>query len=167
MEDSTKKSGWRFNLFDAIFVACALIVAVVIVIFSSGLGGGSILSSGTKENVVYTLELQSMIGDTAQYIKPGDALIDRVEKRQIGTVVSVTLEQTTASMKDLKTGERHMVEVPGRTTAIITMTAEANVTESAISVDGIVIRVGVWLSVNGPLYNGSGFIVDIERDDRT
>lgn len=165
MGNESKKTKWRLNLFDVIFIACAVIVAVVIVISSGGFGGGSILSSGAQQTIVYTLELQSMIGDTAQYIKPGDSLIDRVEKRQIGTVVDVRLEQTKASMKDFETGERHMVEVPGRTTAIVTMSADATVTDSEISVDGFVIRVGVWLSVNGPLYNGSGFIIDIERDD--
>lgn len=164
MENNPKKRRWRLNLFDIIFILCAVIIAAVIVISSGGLGSGSMLSSGAQEKVVYTIELQSMVGDGMNYIKAGDALVDRVEKRPIGTVVSVRLEQSKASMKD-ETGERHMVDVPGRTTAIVTVTADATVTESSISVGGFIVRVGTWLSVNGPLYHGTGFIVDIERDD--
>jgi len=159
-----KKRRWRLNLFDVAFILCVIVIAVVIVVSSGALGGSSLLSSGSQETVVYTIELQSMVGDGMKYIKAGDALVDRVEKRPIGTVVSVKLEQSKASMKD-ETGERHLVDVPGRTTAIVTVTADATVTESSISVGGFIVRVGTWLSVNGPLYAGTGFVVDIERDD--
>jgi hypothetical protein len=40
------------------------------------------------------------------------------------------------------------------------------VTESQITVNGgYIVRVGTWISVNGPLYSGNGYIIDMVRGD--
>ena len=162
MEDNAKKKRWRLNLFDIIFIACALIVAAVILIYSNGSISG-IIKRSTIEDVTYTIELQGMLGDTAYYIKPGDELVDRVEKRPLGKVVSVTHKQSTTTSFNNITGEREIKDVLERLDAVIVMTAEATVTESKISIGGFDVRIGTWVSVNGPLYSGVGFIIDMER----
>ena len=160
-----KKRKWRLNLFDIIFIACAVVAAAVIVIYSSRSDNSAgIVSSGTQQTVIYTVEFSGMIADTAELIKPGDSLVDKIEKRAIGTVVSVDLKPATRSQKNYITGERIISEVPGETDAVLVISALATTTDSQISVNGFSVRVGTRVSINGPLYNGAGYIIDIERD---
>lgn len=161
-----KKLKWRLNLFDIIFISCAVIVAVVILIYSSrSAGKAGIVSPGTVETVLYTVELQGMVNEAAALIKPGDSLVDKVEQRAIGTVVSVDLRPAQISQKDMVSGDRIISEVPLRTDAVIVISAQATTTDTQISVNGYNIRVGLVVSINGPLYNGGGFIIDIDRGD--
>jgi len=161
MEDSTKKTRWRLNLFDIIFIAVIAIAAFLVISYPVGSGG--IISPGTQETVVYTVEFQGMVGDTAELIRPGDALVDKIEKRPMGTVVSVETMPSRISQKDYVSGDRIIAVVPYLTDAVITVTAEATVTDSQISIGGFIVRAGARASVNGPLYHGNGFIIDIER----
>jgi hypothetical protein len=165
-ETKVGKIKWRLNMFDIIFIACALIAAVAIVVYSNRSGGRvAIIPAGTQETITYTVELQEMLSDAAGMIKPGDELIDKIEKRPMGTVVAVTLEPSTRSSRNTITGERIITDFPGRTTAVITVQAEATVTESQISIGRFVVRIGTRVSVNGPLYYGNGYITDMERSD--
>jgi hypothetical protein len=161
-----RKMKLRLNLFDIIFIACALAVAALILLYSSRSDGGtSIIMSGSSETVVYTIEFQGMFPGTAELIAPGDALVDRVERRAVGTVVSVELMPSTTSQKSFITGNRYIVDVPGMTDAILVVSANAHVTEALINVNGFAVRVGTRVSINGPLYSGIGFIIGIERGD--
>ncbi|MCL2401860.1 MAG: DUF4330 domain-containing protein [Oscillospiraceae bacterium] len=162
MENNQKKR-WRPNLFDLIFIACVIIAAVVIINLG-GRSGGGIISAGGQETVRYTISLERMAEDTATLISPGDTLVDRVEQRQLGTVVSVEVLPSRGLRTNFYTGERVNSEIPGENEAIIVVEAPATVTENQINVGGFVIRAGVQVSVNGPLYHGSGWIIDIERD---
>ena len=165
MEKSTEKRRWRLNLFDVIFIVCALIVAAVILVYSSRSGSGIIAPTGAQETVLYTMEFRKMLPGTAELIKPGDTLVDKTERKPMGTVVSVTLQPSRFSEKNFITGDRVMSEIPDRTDAIVVVAGQATVTERNINVGGFMIRAGAKISVNGPLYNGSGFIIDIERGD--
>jgi len=168
MENTPEKKKtikWRLNLFDVIFIICAIIVAGLILVFSNRSGGGIIAPAASQEMVVYTMEFQEMLPGTAELIQPGDTLIDKIERRFLGTVVSVELMPSRRSEKNLLTGDRIIVNVPERTDAIVVVTAQAAVTDSHINVGGYIVRAGTRISVNGPLYNGVGFIIDIERGD--
>ena len=159
-----KKKKWRLSLFDIIFIAVILVAAVLFVFFSSRSDSGvGIISAGTQETVTYTIVLERMLGDSAYLITPGDELVDRVENRMMGTVVSVDILPATMHQPNINTGDRVLSELPGVNQAIVVVTANATVTDNQISIGGFVVRAGVSVSVNGPLYSGSGFIVDIER----
>ena len=166
MEDNPEKRAikWKLNLFDIIFIACALVAAVFLLRFSGRSAGSvGVLPSGSQETVIYTIELQGMIDDAALLVKEGDTLIDKVEKRALGKVISVKLAPATTIQKDFITGDFIVAEIPQRTDVTIVATAQATVTDSRISVDGFAIRVGTRVSIDGPLYNSAGFITDIER----
>jgi len=155
---------WKLNLFDVIFIACALTAAVFLLRYTGRTSGGvGVLPSGSQETIVYTIELQGMINQAAELIKPGDSLIDKVEKRALGTILSVELVPSKTIQKNFYTGDYIVSVIPERTDAIVVATAQGVVTESQISVDGFAIRVGTRVSINGPLYNSSGFITDIAR----
>lgn len=168
MENSPapKRMKLRLNIFDVIIIACAIIAAALIINYSSRSdSGASIIPAGSQETVIYTVELQGMRYGSADLIHVGDALSDNVERRALGTVVSVELEPAKMLQSSTATGDRVISEVPERIDAIITVRAQALVTESQISVDGFALRVGARASVNGPSYNGSGYISYIERSD--
>jgi len=160
-----KKRKWRLNLFDIIFIACVIIAALVVLRLRGGTGGGGLIGSGTQQTVVYTIALERMLGDTAFMISPGDELMDRVENRLMGRVVSVEVMPATTHQINYETGNRDLVEMPGANQAIVIVTATASVTDNQISIGGFIVRAGVQVSVAGPLYSGSGFIIDIERSD--
>ena len=161
-----EKKKWRPNLFDIIFIAAVAVVALVVVGLMANRGGGvaGILPSGQLQTVKYTIELQSMLGDTALMIRPGDELVDRVENRTVGTVYDVEILPAVGLRSNMITGERVLSEIPGRSDARIVVTAQAAVTDNHISVDGFTVRVGARVSINGPMYHGSGFVIDIFRD---
>ena len=154
-------------MFDIIFIICAIAIAGAILLYSRSSGGsGGLIASGTRETVVYTIELQGMLGDSAYLIQAGDSLVDKVEKRPLGTVVSVKVKPGLTTQKNLLTGDHIVTQYPDRHDAEIVVTADATETESQISIPGgFVVRVGTWVSLNGPLYSGVGYIVDMERDD--
>jgi len=161
-----RKFKLKLNLFDIIFIACALVAAAFIFLYSGRSDSGMpIVISGSNEQVVFTIELQGMLDGTAELIKPGDTLFDRVERRAVGTVVSADIRPARTSQKNWLTGDRDIVGLPQRTDAVVVVTAQANVTDSQINVNGLIVRVGTRVTVNGPLYSGVGFVISIERND--
>jgi hypothetical protein len=161
-----KKMKLRLNLFDIIFISCALIIAVFFILYSNRSdSGGGFVATGTQETVVYTVELRGMIPEAAVLIQPGDALVDRIEKRAMGNVISVELESAKGQRTNSLTGDHVISEIPNRIDAIITIEALAHVTENEINVSGFVIRYGVGISLTGPKYGSAGVIINIERDD--
>ena len=165
MDSNTNKTKWRLNVFDIVFVIIVLVAAWLVISYL-GRSGRSVAITGATETIEYTIELTDMIADTAYLIRPGDALVDNVQNRQMGTIVSVDVIQTMRLEKNFVTAERVVSEVPGRLTAVITVRAGATITENQITIPGgFIIRVGTRISVNGPNYHGSGFIIDVERND--
>ena len=167
MEEKTvpEKIKWRLNLFDIIFIVIVLLAALIVINYS-GRSGGSVISSGAQGTVTYTIELNDMYGDTAYLIQTGDELVDKVEKRNMGTVVSVDVIPAKRLEKNDITGDRVISDYLGRSNAIVIIKAEATVTENQISIPGgFIVRAGVRVSVNGPLYHATGYIIDVERSD--
>ena len=160
-----QRKKWRVNLFDIVFIVIVLVAAWFIIRYL-GSSGSSVALSGANETVVYTIELTEMYGDTAYLIQPGDALVDHVEKRHMGTVLSVEVMPAMRLEKNSLTGERIITEFPGRLNAVVVVKADAIITDSQISVPGgFIVRVGVRVSLNGPRYHGNGYIIDIERGE--
>jgi len=156
----------RLNIFDVVIIVCAIIAAVLIINYSSRSdSGASIIPAGSQETITYILELQGMRYGSAELIQVGDTLIDKVERRALGTIVSFELIPATTLQSTVTTGDRVIVEIPERTDAILTIRAQATVTDSQISVDGFAVRVGARVSANGPSYNGLGFVSYVERSD--
>lgn len=169
MENTPNKRKWRLNLFDVIFIACVLIVGMLVIsIFGRGDSGGGIFTPSQQETVVYTVLFERMTGDSATLIRPGDELVDKVENRMMGTVIGVEVVPSTMLQINFHTGERMLSPLPTEyaQAALVTIRANASITSSQITLDsGFVVRAGVRVSANGPLYNGHGFIVDIERGE--
>jgi hypothetical protein len=114
--------------------------------------------------VRYTIELNNMLAPSAELVKPGDKLVDKIEKYALGTVVSAEAGPYIASSKSNITGDYILTEYLGRQTATIVVEAQATETDSAISVGGFEIRTGLAVNITGPGYTGMGNIIGMERD---
>ena len=161
-----EKVKWRPNIVDFIIIVAVVAVLGVFFMVIRGTGdGGGILSPGTQQTVYYWIELHAMRGESAERIQQGDALIDRVENRPLGTVVDVYLRPAERAQNNFITGDRIITTIPDRTDAIIRVRAVATITEHQIAIGRFTLRAGTRVSLVGPLYHGSGFVVDIERGD--
>ena len=164
MTDKPAKRRWRLNVFDVIIII-VVIAAGFFVLRAARSGGSGIASSGKTVTLHYTIELNSLGFDSASLIKPGDVLVDRVEKHTLGTVESVAVKQYQMSQKNQVTGDYVMSDVPGRETAVIEITSDALETDRDFTVGGgFAVKCGRVVSVTGPGYSGSGFITGIARD---
>jgi len=159
-----KKIKWRLNLFDIIFIVC-LLAAAGFIIGYFGLSGGVLSAAGSRETITYTIELQEMAGDTARLPKPGDEIVDRIEKRPLGTVVSAEVRPSHSMQINFETGEMVMSVIPDSLNAVLVIEADVTVTESQIRIGRFILRIGTQVSIGGPLYSGTGFVTDIERSD--
>lgn len=152
----------RFNFFDIIIILAALGAGFLLLRLTDA-DGGTALNPGKPVTVNYTLELHNLPAGTPELIKPGDRLTEVVEKRYIGTVVSVEYGPYRPTSKDSLTGDYILTEVPGREMAVIKVSLDAVDTGSELSASGFVPRGGLGLSVTGRGYAGSGIILDMER----
>ena len=162
METKKKKQRWSLNFFDLVIIAIAAAACFLIIRMA---GSGNVIApSGETKTVRYTVEFSGMLGDTAEMIKPGDALVDKIEKRAVGTVTNVIVTPAYVSSQSLVEGRYIITEIPGQKSALVVVEALCSVTDSEISTNGFTIRCGTKVSFTGPGYSGSGFIVEIARD---
>ena len=167
MENNTTKVKWRPNFFDIIIVACIIGVGLLAFMILRGTGdaGGGVIFAGRQETVYYTIELHAMRAESGLRIAPGDALVDRIENRPLGTVVSVELHPAQMLTKNWYTGDFVLSVIPDRTDAVILVRATATITDHQINIGRFVLRTGTRVSVLGPLFSGGGFVTDIERGE--
>ncbi|MDR2421667.1 MAG: DUF4330 domain-containing protein [Oscillospiraceae bacterium] len=164
MDTQKRKFKLRFNFFDAVIIIAAL-GAGFLLLRLTGAGGGAAPGTGRSVTVKYTLELHDLPEGTAALIQPGDSLSEVVEKRYIGTVVSVESFPYAPTSKDGFTGDYILAEMPGREIAVITVSLDAVDTGSEINAGGFTPRGGMSLSVTGRGYAGQGNITDMERQE--
>jgi hypothetical protein len=163
VESNTKKRRWRLNVFDIVII-CLAAAAAVIFLRAASSGAGTLISAGKPVTVRYTIELTNMLTPSAELVKAGDRLIDKIEKYALGTVVSAEAAPYIASSKDSVTGDYILTEYLGRQTATILVETQATETDSAISAGGFEIRTGQAVNITGPGYAGLGYIIGVERD---
>lgn len=164
MADKKKKGKYSIlNLFDIIVIIIAVLLAVLL------FAKGKTRTDGTQitsDKITYTLELTGMQNGSAELVRPGDRLTDKIKKYDIGTVVSVTVKTSTNQVEDYENGGIIDSPVSGKETAVIVVEAPCKETDSQITVGGgYAVRVGASANVRGPGYAGTGYIIDIERGD--
>ena len=159
-----QKIKWKLNIFDVIIILLALAALLVgYNLLNADRGGGALLTSGREITVRYTIELANMPIGASELITPGDSVIEVVEKRAVGSVVSCESYPYRMTSPDRITGNTILAEVPGRESAAVTIELRATETEHEINANGFVLCAGTALSVTGPGWAGSGLILSIER----
>ena len=164
--ENKKRGLFRFiNLFDIVVLALAGVLLAVLLLVGRGTGAVDASPSATF-TCRYTIELTHMENGTAELVAPGDTLMDKVKKYNMGTVISVEVGPTLEQVTDAETGRKVIAQVPDAATATIVLEAAATESETQILVDGgFLVRRGLSVSVNGPGFWGSGYIIGVERTD--
>jgi hypothetical protein len=162
MDGQKSKLRLRFNFFDAVIILAAIGAGFLLLRLTDA-DGGTALNPGKSVTVNYTLELSNLSEGTAVLIKPGDRLIDVVEKRYVGTVASVEYGPYSMTSKNSLTGDYILTEVPQRESASVSVTLDAVDNGSEFNASGFIPRGGMGMSVTGPGYAGAGLIIDIAR----
>lgn len=162
-----KKKHSLFNVFDIVVILIALVLFAVLFFARSSGGDTSDDTASVKSGTVtYTIELTGMVNGSAELVSVGDELVDKVKKYDVGTVTAVEVSNTVRQVQDLINGGTVESEMSTQQTATITVEAPCTETETDILVaGGYVIKVGLSVSVKGPGYYGTGYIVGVERGE--
>lgn len=146
-----------FNLFDIVVLIIALLLAVILVVFSRGAGK-------EQTTVIYTVEFTNMQNGTAGLIQPGDSLVDRVKKFDLGKVLSVEVGPTYTQIPNQIDGGSKEVPSERLQTATVVIEAPATETEQDFLVSGgFLIKIGTSVSAKGPGYSCYGTVLAIEK----
>ncbi|MDR1299978.1 MAG: DUF4330 domain-containing protein [Oscillospiraceae bacterium] len=160
-----RKIKWQLNIFDVAIIVGAAVAAYLFLQLGRS-AGVEILSAGTPTTVRYTVEILGLPEGFTEQIKPGDAIMEIVEKRSVGTVVSVETEPFVMSSKNYITGEYIDAVVPERYTGNLLIESPAMETDETIVVGGgFAVRNGARMSIMGPGYAGAGYIINVERGE--
>lgn len=164
MERDKKKGRSLFNVFDIVLIVIA--VALAAVIFLSRGSSSALTLEPRSVTVHYTVEIRELDQDFRDVVAPGDAVMDRIKKYNIGTVESVSYGEAVRSVEDFEAGIKRLAPVPGCLRMDIAITAQATVSDSAITVDGgYDVRVGAEANIATPGFSGTGVIIAVERVD--
>lgn len=146
-----------FNLFDIVVLVVAVLLAAILILFSRG--------AGTEQTtVIYTVEFTNMQNGSASLIQPGDSLVDRVKKFDLGKVVSVEVGPTYTEVENMTGGGSSMVASQLLQTATVVIEAPATETEQDLLVSGgFLIKIGTSVSAKGPGYSAYGTVLAIQK----
>lgn len=161
--EKDKKTGRRsfFNVFD--IVVLIIIAALVVFLFLAREGLGN---RASKKNVTYVVEFAMVHENVTPHIQEGDVLVDKVKKFSVGTVEKVEVFPAESYISDLENGGQVKVEEPHYDRVLVTISAEADVTDSEVTVDnGFTVRVGLGVYLRGPGYECTGTVVEMNREE--
>lgn len=166
MSNSKKRSRgiFRFvNLFDIIVI---LIIVALLLVLYFGKSKTVSVSDSQSSTVIYTVELSPMVNNTAELISVGDELVDKLKKYDLGVVKEVTVDVAKKQVEDYVNGGLANSDMQTKQGAIVTIESTCTQTDTDITVGGgYVIKVGTAVNIKGPGYNGSGYILSIERGE--
>ena len=162
--NSTPKKKLKVSVFDLIIIVVA--AAAVLIVYKVFSAGNSTEPTSVTETVRYQITLEDMAVDPTELMNTGDALIDGEKNYKIGTLVDFEVTESLKDSVDLNTGETLVSSYPGTYNAVLTIEADAVVSDVAIVIDGgYTVRAGLTAAVKGPGYAGHGFITLVERGD--
>ncbi len=153
-----------FNFFDIIIIAVVILLAAGFIFIK--MRGGESGEIPQMQTVQYKIEITNVAEGTKDLIQPGDKIVDKVKKQDMGTVVSSRFYPQQKSAVNLETGDLVFTDVPGVYAAEITLEAECSESVSSfVTGGGYEVKVGTQVSILAPGYGGSGYVVDIVRGE--
>lgn len=159
MEIKAGKRKFRVSLFDILVIVLVILLALGFVYYKN-----LHRSAGNTLTQTYQMELTKMDENMEGKFQPGDKIIDKVKKQELGEVVSVEYVPSTQSVENLEEQIVVESEIPGKISAIVTMKAECNDDGTKITTtSGYDLAVGTEMSVVGPGYSGSGYLISMDR----
>lgn len=155
----------RFNGMDA-FICIVLILAVAAAVYMFG-GKGTGAKSAVKDTTVnVAVELTSLDEDVAKAIKEDDPVALGEKDKAMATVSRVEIEPAKTLGFDIENGRVYNAEVPRQYDAKVYMTAKGLETDSAITIDNVVMRVGQSMVLSAKGWAGHGYTIELSADNQ-
>ena len=162
---SQNEKNVRFNGMDA-FICIVLILAVAAAVYMFG-GKGTGAKSAVKDTTVnVAVELTSLDEDVAKAIKEGDPVALGEKDKAMATVSKVELAPAKTLGFDIENGRVYNAEVPRQYDAKVYMTAKGLETDSAITIDNVVMRVGQSMVLSAKGWAGHGYTIELSADNQ-
>ena len=155
----------RFNGMDA-FICIILVLAVAAAVCMFGGKGTGTKSSAKDTTVNVAVELTSIDEDVAKSIKEGDIVALGEKDKAMATVSKVEIEPAKTLGFDIVNGRVYNTEVPRQYDAKIYMTAKGLETDSAITIDTVVMRVGQAMVLSAKGWAGHGYTIELSADNQ-
>lgn len=157
MQEPNKK---RINPLDIFIVFIAIILGIV---GYSYMKKGTVIVTPNTQKIVYQIGTIESLPITYQYIEEGSVLYDSIKNEKVGTVVAKEYKASEKTSVNEEAREIVLNQLEDRIDIVLTVEADAIVTEKDILVGNYVIKVGNDIYVKGKGYEVYGFIIGIER----
>ena len=112
------------------------------------------------------VELTSIDEDVAKSIKEGDIVALGEKDKAMATVSKVEIEPAKTLGFDIENGRVYNAEVPRQYDAKVYMTAKGLETDSAITIDNVVMRVGQSMVLSAKGWAGHGYTIELSADNQ-
>lgn len=155
----------RFNGMDAFICIVIVLVAAAAIYMFGGKGGGT-KSAAKDATVNVAVELTSLDEDVAKAIKEGDMVALGEKDKAMATVSRVEIEPARTLGFDIENGRVYNSEVPKQYDAKVYMTAKGSETDSAITIDNVVMRVGQSMVLSARGWAGHGYTIEVSAENR-
>ncbi|HYE09670.1 MAG TPA: DUF4330 domain-containing protein [Patescibacteria group bacterium] len=158
-KEKINKGHRGFNLVDILII---LMIAVLVA------GGWYVYSQFTEDQqknkhaVVYQVELKGVDQNFVNAITKGDPLRESVKGNNLGSVAEKAYVAASNINTDFLNGKYVDVSVPDKLDVILSISAEAEVSERNITVGGLEIKIGQKIFVKGKGYAKDGYILNID-----
>ena len=139
----------KFNIIDALIIIA--VVAVIGGVFALKNTGGTTTEEVIGEKLV-TLEILEKHEGFSENVVIGDKVIEKVEKKMLGTVESVSKKPSEKNSYDRVTGAPKTIIIPEREDVYVTIRADKNAE----------VAVGKQLSVITKHFAGHGYVTKVE-----
>ena len=139
-----------------------LIVAGVAYYFTHNNVGNSASSSG-KYDVSYILEVKEVPEDFDEQVIIGDDVYYTESNTYIGKVEAVEVIPYYSDYFDASTGHMDTKAIDGKYNARLTISAQADISESATSVNDVDVMVGSGLGIHTSTVGGLGYCIQLEE----
>lgn len=150
----------RFNGMDAFICIVIVFVAAAAVYMLGGKGTGA-KTSAKDTTVNVAVELTSLDESVAKAIKEGDPVALGEKEKAMATVSRVEVEPAKSIGFDIENGRVYNAEVPRQYDAKVYMTAKGSETDSAITIDNVVMRVGQSMVLSAKGWAGHGYTIAV------
>lgn len=164
MKKTKEKRAWRFTALDLILL---LVVAAVIAlaVYFFGPFRQNDASAETTVNIEYTIEIKGIEDNYVGNIRVGDAVIDSVTKKGIGTVSAVENTPMIEYLLDSEEGVIEEKEYPGYANMLVTISCPATRSEKGYTINGYRVAIGVLHYLQMPRFQGSGYCIGVQEQD--
>lgn len=164
--DSTGRLFGKINVFDAVTVGVLALVAVGIIAVQSGfhVTSGQVVKGET--DIEYTFLMHNAKTLRPNMFKPGESLSITIRNQPRGKVeiVSVKVSPKKAIIQN-SNGQFKLVDDPADPYGyeyLVTVKDKAVVTEEGFVTDGVKVKIGMGIDVEGFDYRFNGAIIDVK-----